>query len=466
MNTGPSWNSSLPKAIVVVVFSAIYDCLRNIYHYLRSVYHYHPRQRFLNSIEIRFKTALGLWKALAIPDSVIHRVFHIYVRRSVNDAEVVKLPNGHNDHSCGLINKLRNSETFEKYRRALQDSKLDPSLKDHCVTVKRVRRDGGYTSEYVEGINLAHFREQILRDPTTHKLLHADLLAAIKQLIQDLTAYHHQHGELIGDWPFNNLVFSSEKRSIVNVDAEGFFTWFGATDNSHLPLITANLCDLALLIELLHNPAPDDSKIVDSLKILDEVRRSNADYNGKYFLAGYHSLQLGKRSFRGQRECSERLAQVPFDFQNKTVLDLGCNCGGMLHALAKTIKAGCGVDFNPKCVNAANAIKSFNKSANLEFYTLDLDRDDLSLIKSFLLGEAVDICFLLSVCMWLQRWREVVQTASTLADTLLFESNGSPEQQNEQAALLHCYYKRVQLLADTSTDDFLQGARKLYFCHR
>jgi hypothetical protein len=434
------------------------------FRYIRDVYCHHPRQRFLNFIEVRFKTMLGLWKIMSIPDSVLHRVFYVCLAKSAKGIEVIKLPIGNNENSCALLESLSSAEAFEKYRRVLQNSKLDPWLKNHCVAVTRVRRDGGYTSEFVDGLNLANIRDQVLRGEKIAKPLRQELTRAIDQLLQDLTGYANQHGTLIGDWPFHNLIFSPERQTIVNVDAEGFYTWFGAAEQSHLPLITANCLDFVQLLELVDSHAPDDAKIFDVLKMLDEVRRSEQQYNGRYFLTGYHSLELKGRKFRGQRECSARLAEVPFDFQNKVILDLGCNSGGMLHALSKTIQVGRGVDFNPNCVNAANLIKTLNQSTNLEFYTFDLDRDDLSRLKNFLPGETADICFLLSLCIWLRRWPDVVRAASTLAKNLLFESNGTVEQQQEQGVLLRRLYKRVQPLADSSPDDFIHRARKLYLC--
>src|SRR4029077_16412856 len=168
---------------------------------------------------------------------------------------------------------------------------------------------------------------------------------------------------------------------------------------------------------------------LDVFRALDEVRHGGSQYSGLNFVAGYHTIELKGKRFRGQRDCAERLAKVPFDFNNKVVLDLGCNVGGMLHCLSNTIRKGYGFDFNPNCVNAAQLIKSFNGTSNLEFFTLDLDRQPAVLLRSMLLHEKVDICFLLSMCRWLNNWRELIAEASGISQTLLFESNGCADQQ-------------------------------------
>ena len=175
-------------------------------------------------------------------------------------------------------------------------------------------------------------------------------------------------------------------------------------------------------------------------------------------------MVLKGQMFRGQRECKDRLSNIPFEFGGKVVVDLGCNSGGMLHALSDTIKFGYGFDFNPKCVNAAQAVKSINCVNNLEFYNFDLDNDDLKMMPILTLRKPVDICFLLSVCMWLTNWREVVRHAVLLADNLLFESNGSEKQQTEQFNLLQNYFDKVDQLTDSSPDDLLQSSRRLYLC--
>ena len=209
-----------------------------------------------------------------------------------------------------------------------------------------------------------------------------------------------------------------------------------------------------------------DAEILNVFKVLDEVRLSDDKDSRGSAVAGYYSLELKGKKFRGQRDCQELLAQIPFDFKGKIVADLGCNIGGMLHSLARTIRKGYGFDFNPNCINAAQLISRLNESPNLEFFTFDLETQPLSLLKCFMRGEKVDICLLLAKSCWLERWEQVLFEASQIAEAMLFESNGTARQQEQQAALLRKYYEKVMLLSQQSHGDFTPRERRLYLCMR
>jgi PST family polysaccharide transporter len=438
--------------------------VRSLWHWLKSLYAYHPPERFLNSLVVKARTAFGSWEPIELPASVIHTRFHVCLEQSPAGPQVIKLPHGRNNFSCKLIRALKKPEASARYLKALTGAKQNPWFQQHCVGVTAVRSGGGYTSEYVEGINLAQLREELSRSDVLPQELRRGLIAAIHQLLDSLAGHQQEQGKLVGDWPLHNLIFSPARGAIINVDAEGFFTYDNRSGEAHLPFIEANLRNLAELIKLMDGREPDDAEILNIFKVLDEVRRSGEQYSGAGAVVGYHSLELKGKKFRGQRECAERLAQVPYDFKHKVVVDLGCNVGGMLHCLGKTIRRGYGFDVNPNCINAAQLIRNLNQAGNLEFYTFDLDAQPMSLLNCFLQGQKPDICFLLSMCRWLERWEEVVCEASQLAGTLLFESNGSPREQEKQAALLQKYFQQVNLISESSPDDFVLGDRKLYLC--
>jgi SAM-dependent methyltransferase len=204
--------------------------------------------------------------------------------------------------------------------------------------------------------------------------------------------------------------------------------------------------------------------MVAVFRIVDQIRRNDRPYAGVDHAAGYHSLELRGERFRGQRDCSQRLAQVPFEFEGKVVLDLGCNVGAMLHSLSRRIQTGYGVDVDPRCIEAAQRIQRLNDAKNLEFFTFDVEGQPLSVLRGRLPVARVDICLLLSLCGWLAHWRELVVDASRMAPHLLFESNGTEQQQQEQSAWLRRCYGQVQLLSETSADDFERSDRKLFLC--
>lgn len=200
---------------------------------------------------------------------------------------------------------------------------------------------------------------------------------------------------------------------------------------------------------------------VQALNLLGYTKTSGSSYSARRFPAGYHTIQFDGLTLRGQRDPLARLELVPFDFTGKTVLDIGSNQGGMLLALTDKLKWGVGVDYDYRLVNAANRISRIKGAANLDFYVFDLERENLRLIRDYLPGKRADLCFLLSVCMWLKNWREVVDFAASVSEAVLFESNGSDQQQDEQIAYLKSVCRSIEMLAEESADDPGQKRRRL-----
>jgi SAM-dependent methyltransferase len=201
-----------------------------------------------------------------------------------------------------------------------------------------------------------------------------------------------------------------------------------------------------------------------ALKVLNVVRYTainESSYSAKSFDGAYHTFAIPPFVFRGQRDPSKRLKTIPIDFTGKRILDLGCNQGGMLLHLSNKLLWGVGVDFDPKHINVANRIKSARGVANCDFYTFDLDRDPLDLLLDFLRDDNVDIVFLFALCMWLTKWREVIVHISKLTPVVVFESNGTEQQQNDQLNFLRSLFASVELLADRLPDD-PQHPRKLF----
>jgi hypothetical protein len=67
--------------------------------------------------------------------------------------------------------------------------------------------------------------------------------------------------------------------------------------------------------------------------------------------------------------------------------------------------------------------------------------------------------------MWLKNWKSVIDAAKSFSPALLFESNGSDEQQHDQEEYLRGAYDNVLLLRHTSPDDPGQQRRRLFLCN-
>lgn len=206
------------------------------------------------------------------------------------------------------------------------------------------------------------------------------------------------------------------------------------------------------------------SNLIKIMNLLVYTKQRNVSYSGEGFDTGYHTFEIDGHQFKGQRNPKQRLAAVPFSFDNLSVLDIGCNQGGMLYELSSKIKFGVGIDYDSRMVNAANKIKSHTKRNNLDYYVFDLENENLEYITDFLPEEKVDVVFLLSICKWIKNWKEVIDFIPTISQKLIFESNGSSIQQLEQLNHLKNLYKNIQLIREKSTDDPSQKNRHLYYC--
>lgn len=200
------------------------------------------------------------------------------------------------------------------------------------------------------------------------------------------------------------------------------------------------------------------------INLLHYTKISGTEYSAASYESAYHTVELGDRTILGQRNPSERLYGVPFNFDGASVLDIGCNQGGMLFQVSDRIRSGVGVDYDCRMVNAANRLRAHRGIGHLNFYVFDLEKEDLRLLDNFVAGQKVDIIFLLSVCMWIRNWEAVVLKASRTAEALLFETNGTPKQQDDQVHLLRRTYQAVELIRESSPDDPTQKMRALYLC--
>lgn len=200
------------------------------------------------------------------------------------------------------------------------------------------------------------------------------------------------------------------------------------------------------------------------LNVLNYTKTSGAWYSAVRYPAGYHSIEINGQRIKGQRDPALRLGSVPFDFRGKSVLDVGCNQGGMLLQLADRLEWGVGIDYDSRMVNAANRMRAARKTNNLHFYVFDLEREPLDLIKDFIPSPKVDVVFLLAVCGWIENWRAVIDFSASLADKMLFETTGTEQQQISQEQHLQQIYRQVECLTASSEDDAIQKKRRLLFC--
>lgn len=207
-------------------------------------------------------------------------------------------------------------------------------------------------------------------------------------------------------------------------------------------------------------------ELIEKIKnLLQYTATSGTSYNGRAFDGSYHTLTVLGNVFKGQRLPSFRLQDIDYDFTSKTVLDIGSNQGGMLYEIQPKIKQGIGIDFDHRLVNVSNKIASVEKYHNLDFYCFDLSKEDFNLLHNFA-DNKYDVIFLLSVCMWIKNWKELIEWVYNNSNHCLFETNGKSHVQEEQINFLKKLYKQVEIIHESSDDDIGQKKRKTVWCSK
>lgn len=215
-------------------------------------------------------------------------------------------------------------------------------------------------------------------------------------------------------------------------------------------------------------PSQEDISVHQIVNLLNYLKTSTVGQGaGPLNMPASVSMTLKGKVIRGTREPEERLKYFPQTFDGKTVLDIGSSHGGMLFSIADKIEHGVGIDFDILAVNTANKIRSSIGSRNLDFYSFNLEKEDLNLIRDLIPTEQVDVTFLLAVCAWIKNSDDVIHFVSKISKTLFFEANGDEEVQQAQIASLRKNYQNVDFLMEVTNTKNGQNyvQRRLFFCH-
>ena len=168
---------------------------------------------------------------------------------------------------------------------------------------------------------------------------------------------------------------------------------------------------------------------------------------------GYHSYNLNNIDITGQRNPAERINifEKHISFENKNVIDFGCNVGAMLHHLSGKIKFGVGLDYDVKSVTAGNNIsKILNVDQKIKIYHHDFDLNSYEQLDN-MLGNC-DIALLLSLGSWVKSWRKLYQLAINKSHTIIFETN-NPTEGIPQLNFFETNNKNIVQISKKSLDD-------------
>lgn len=199
-------------------------------------------------------------------------------------------------------------------------------------------------------------------------------------------------------------------------------------------------------------------------RIVNLVNYGKTTFSSDYsFSGGYQTVKLSGEPLEGRRAPEIRIADIKLNFEEKVVLDIGCNQGAILFHLAQQIKFGFGVDYEEKMINCCNALKRYNENENLDFFHFDLDNDPHELLLDFCPFPQIDVVFLMAVCQHIQSWRSLIRFIAKNSNTLILETNGTDEQQSLQISHVKKCFENVDFIYQKSRDDFAK--RTLLIAH-
>lgn len=207
-------------------------------------------------------------------------------------------------------------------------------------------------------------------------------------------------------------------------------------------------------------------EIINTIKIFLINTTKQKHYNGwtNRTTYGYHSFKIQNIELPGQRQPWVRLNKIKkyFDFTNKTLIDFGCNTGGMVFHLPE-LKTAYGLDFNTDCIKSCNYISSIlQHKTNYYFFQQDLNNFD---IKKFINEKninKIDVIFLLSLGSWIKNWKELYNQSILYCNNIILETNNDDEGRPQLTYFesLNC---NITLISNESDDDITRNVgRKTY----
>ena len=201
-----------------------YLWLRAVWRFLRDFWESYPFWRFANFLHFFFLVNVKGRIPLKIDKRIMNGVFYICLDKSSEQIWVIKIPRLNSVHSSLLFKKILVRRNFVEYSNMIKAASTDPVLGKHFPPVRDIKRNGGYSSLYIEGYNLVTLRDDLRAGyDLPQDLDYSDLIKAVKELLDSLGKFAQQNGRIYGDWALHNLLYDKLTQKIKNVDLEGFY---------------------------------------------------------------------------------------------------------------------------------------------------------------------------------------------------------------------------------------------------
>jgi hypothetical protein len=148
-------------------------------------------------------------------ENKINNVFDFFIS---NDESVIYKKN--NESSAIFSGLLKSPHNFEHFQKVLDGTIFCQEVRKHVCNGFDLELDGSHKMKFLHG-----FRLDSVSTYSIDSSLCQLFLNECKVLTEQLSKAN-EGGNFFGDWAMHNLVFSFELKSVINIDLEGFLTYY------------------------------------------------------------------------------------------------------------------------------------------------------------------------------------------------------------------------------------------------
>lgn len=284
----------------------------------------------------------------------------------------------------------------------------------------------------------------------------------------------------------NNVILIDYEYIIENVNCEDFFDSYDIIAKNHKsPALTNEMC-------LLNNSAYSLKHILninnikdiqESLQeeILDQLRKcSNSFFTRKHLIDGrlfiqnnliystYDLKYTNVNEILAQRSAKKRLENfcIKTDcIKGNSVIDLGCNTGGMAFEIAKlNPKYILGIEYDLEKIQVSEKIHALNcKNSNIKFIKLDLE--GVGFTNEF--NKNFDIVFCLAVIGHIKNKSEFMKKIFSICKKILyFEGNGNTTKNELELLLLSAGFSDIKFCGYSNDEKDNNNMRPLFIAKK
>jgi hypothetical protein len=148
-------------------------------------------------------------------ENKINNIFDFYIS---NDESVIYKNN--NNSSPTFCKLLQSPSNFDHLQRVLDGSIFCQEVREHVCNGFDLELDGSHKMKFLHGFRLDSLNTYSIKSSLCQLFVNE-----CKVLIEQLSKANVD-GNFFGDWAMHNLVFSFELKRIMNIDLEGFLTYY------------------------------------------------------------------------------------------------------------------------------------------------------------------------------------------------------------------------------------------------